>query len=238
VVGYHIGEHQEFRFQPSTELPSADELAALVARTSRLDLLESVGPLRMSSTLTIQALGLTGEVTTLFAWPDRFRQDSTIGEESERLAFDGEVVRYVSSTSPLGPLEGARAEMARLDNLLAIHGDWHHWVPHFEVIQRLEEGGEEIFLVRMGDTSGPASTLFVHLESGRVVHEDGMTFAPGVGRIGFRANFGDFRDVSGLSLPHRTDATLANPLIGKLGSPVAQVDVGVELPEGTFELEE
>ena len=40
VTGYHIGEHQEFRFEPAADLPSADEVATRVAQAHRIDLLD------------------------------------------------------------------------------------------------------------------------------------------------------------------------------------------------------
>ena len=238
VTGYRIGDHQEYRFEPSAELPSADELAARVAETHRVDLLESLGPIRLNGALTMEKLGITGELTTLLAWPDRYRVDSTAGENFEHVAFDGEQVRYASSTQPIATLEGPRAELARLDSPFVRFGDWHRWYPRLQVIQRLERGGREVFLVRAGDTSAPATTLYVDWKTGRVVREEGMTHIEHMGRIGQRVTFGDFRDVSGMLLPFRTKIELANPLIGTIVTTVTDVELGVELPEGTFELEE
>jgi hypothetical protein len=65
-----------------------------------------------------------------------------------------------------------------------------------------------------------------------VVHVDGM------GRIGQRETFGDFRDVSGVLLPFRTETRLANPLIGPIVTTVSEVELGVELPDGAFALRE
>jgi hypothetical protein len=107
------------------------------------------------------------------------------------------------------------------------------------VIQRLTSpAGEEVLLIRMGDTSAPARTLFVHRETGRVLREEGVTYVETLGRIGQRMDFGDFRDVSGALLPFRTEIRLANPLIGPIVMTVTDCELGVELPEAAFELRE
>lgn len=239
VTGYHIGDHQEFRFEPSADLPTADELAERVAKAHRIDLLESLGPLRMNSALNMEKLGITGEVTTVYVWPDRYRADTTAGENEEHTVFDGSRVRYASSTQPATTLEGPRAADARLDSIFVRFGDLRRWFPRIQVIQRLEAPtGKEVLLVRMGDTSAPARTLYVDWETGRVYREDGMTHIENMGRIGHRMDFGDFRDVSGVLLPFRTEVLLANPLIGPIVTTVSDYELGCELPEGTFELQE
>ena len=248
VTGYHIGNHQEFRFEPSADLPSIDELAARVEKAHRLDLVESLGPVRMNGELTIEKLDITGELSTLLAWPDRFRTDTVAREEFEHLAYDGARVRYASSIKPMAVLEGPRAELLRLENPFARFGDWRRWYPRLQVVQRLEKGagdraqgdeaGEEVFLVRAGDTSAPAPTLYVDWETGLVVHEDSMTHIDTMGRIGQRVSFGDFRDVSGMLLPFRSEIELANQLIGTIVTTVTDVELGVELTEGAFTLGE
>lgn len=59
-----------------------------------------------------------------------------------------------------------------------------------------------------------------------------------MGRIGQRVTSGDFRDVDGVLLPFRTETQLANPLIGPIVTTVEEVELGVELLEGAFELRE
>ncbi len=236
VTGYHIGDHQEFRFEPSSELPQAEDIASLVAKAHRMDLLESIGPIRMQSTLTIEKLGIEGEVSTLLAWPNRFRSDSLVKDQFERFAFDGKRIRYASSTKPVAPIEGDHADMLRLDNPFAIFGTWSQWHRSLPVIQRIEQGGVFAILVRAGDTNGPAPTLFVDEKTGRVLHMDSMIYIDTMGRVGQKVNFGDFRDVSGVLLPHRVETQLANELIGKIVVVVTDVQLGVDLQDGVFEL--
>ena len=104
-------------------------------------------------------------------------------------------------------------------------------------IKRLERPGGSLLLVRAGDTSAPAPTLGIDEETGRVVGEMSLIDS-GVGRMARRLRFGDFREVSGMLLPFKTQVKFANPMIGKAVLTVDEVELGVELPEGAFELGE
>ena len=238
VSGYHIGDHQELRFEPSPELPDAGELAERVARAHRLDLLEELGPLRLRGELSIPKVDMTGEVSSLLAWPDRFRFDSVAGEQAESTAFDGESVWYTSTARPLEAMEAERAAEMRMNSSLVRFGDWRRWFPRLQVIQELEgPEGERVVLVRSTDASAPARTYYVDYESGRVFREDSLTHIDGLGRVGQRLDFRDFRDVSGMLLPHRTEIEIkAAPMLGSIFTTVDSFELGVELAEGVFEL--
>jgi CubicO group peptidase (beta-lactamase class C family) len=237
VTGFRIGDHEELRFEPSADLPRAEELAARVAAAHRIDLAETLGPLRIRSKLSIETLGIEGEVTSLLAWPDRFRVDVAAGEERESSAFDGEVARYRTSAQPtIRVLDGARAEVLRLEHLFARLGDWRLWYPELRVIQRIRKGDEDALLVRTGGTSAPATTFFIDARTGLVGRVASMTYIESLGRIGQQVTYRDYRDVSGMQLPHRVEVKLPNPMVGTIVSTVEELELGVALPEGVFEL--
>ena len=48
--------------------------------------------------------------------------------------------------------------------------------------------------------------------------------------------FSDFRDVSGMLLPFRSETHDSNPIFGTAVTTIDDVELGVELNEGTFEL--
>jgi hypothetical protein len=165
------------------------------------------------------------------------RIDTVAAGQFERYAFDGENSRTVSSLKPIVLLDGERAELWRLDSPFVRYGDWKRWYPEALVIQIISDGGKEVVLVRSGDTSAPARTLYIDLEKGGIFAEDSMTYVEMLGRIGQHQEFGDYRDISGMFLPFRTEVTLAHRLIGTISTTVTDVELGVELPEGVFELE-
>ena len=88
-------------------------------------------------------------------------------------------------------------------------GDWRRASATLTVIQEMREGDAVMIIMRAGDASAPAQTIFVDRESGRVMHIAGMTFIEGLGRLGNRAHFSDFREVGGALLPWRTESEIA-----------------------------
>jgi len=58
----------------------------------------------------------------------------------------------------------------------------------------------------------------------------------GLGYLGQRTRYDDFRDVAGMTLPYSIKARLSNPMIGTSESTLTGFELGVELPEGVFEL--
>jgi len=237
ISGYHIGDHQEFRFEPASDFPSGEEVAALVAKTHRLDLLETIGPIRMNLELDFEKLGITGEASVVLAAPGLVRYDAVVGNETEQLTFDGTDIWYSTSKKPAERMAGERLSTMRRDNSFARFGNLTEWHPSLRVIQRLQPHGEEVWVLRGGDTSAPAVTLYVHASSGRVVAEDGMIFADMAGRMGRHTEFNDFREVEGMLLPYQSETQLAHPLIGTIFSTITDIEIGVDVADGTFKLE-
>lgn len=236
ITGYHIGDHQEFRLEPYAGPVELEDLQARVQAAYRFDLLETVGPMRTVGRVSIENLGMEGSVETIMAWPGRFRATGERGGEFESVAIDGADVWYETSKSEREKLEGERAALLRLDNPFAHYGDWSLSHDKLEVVQRLGRDGRTVYLVRTGDASAPASTMYVDYETGRVMMLDGLTYITGMGRTGYRIKYDDFRDQSGVLLPFRSEMTLPNQMIGTFITTIDRVEIGVELPEGTFQL--
>ena len=236
VTGFTIDGHQEFRFEPSDSLPAVEDLAARAAQAHRLDLAQGLGPLRMTGEVFIKAFNVTAQMTTLLEWPDRFRMDNLSPGQFERIAYDGEHVWSESSMKPLSKVGDQAAELLRFDSPLARFGDLLAWHPDLQVIQRLDWDNKTIYLLRTGDTSGPARSLYVDGDTGRLLGEDSMTFIEGMGAMGQSLRFGDYRDVSGMLLPYRSEVTLAHKMIGTIVTTLDEIELGVEVSEGAFEL--
>ena len=54
------------------------------------------------------------------------------------------------------------------------------------------------------------------IETGRVVGEERIEQLPGVGFVGLTIEYSDFRDVEGITLPFRTEARFAHPLLPRI----------------------
>ncbi|MFT7678493.1 MAG: CubicO group peptidase (beta-lactamase class C family) [Planctomycetota bacterium] len=238
VTGYHIGDHQEFRVPPPAGLPSAAELTARAAAVHGMDLLETLGPLRMSGEIKIPKVGVEGTFDTHLAWPNLFRTDNLVAGEFEHLAYDGEHMRLHSKAEPKSILEGDRAQHMLFASPFVRFGDWSASNPEVVLIQQLVRGGKNVYVLRSGDANAPRQTLYLDAESGRVVREDGMAQMGAAGRVGQRLSFGDYREISGMLLPYRTEIELANKMIGTVTSTITDISLGVTIPDGLFTLED
>lgn len=238
VTGYHIGDHQEFRVPPPSDLPSAAELTARAASVHRMDLLETLGPLRMSGEVKIPKVGIEGTWSTHLAWPNLFRTDTLAGAEFEHLAYDGQDLRYYSKAEPKSILEGPRAQLMLHDSPFVRLGNWSSANPDAAVIQKLVRDGKTVYVLRAGDASAPRSTLYLDEETGRVMREDGYTQSGPAGRMAQRRSFGDYREISGMLLPHRTEIQLANTMIGTITTTVTDIGLGVDVTDSMFKLED
>lgn len=239
VTGYHIGKKNvEYRFEPAADLPTVDEVTRRVAKAHGLSSMANLGGVRIRAKIEIKNVNLTGDATSLLAWPDKFRFDSLMGPTRERAAFDGKDVRYALGDAAPAKLQGERADAMRVDHIFARLGDLKRWHPTLRVIERLHKDGEEIILLRTGDLIGPANTLYVHWPSGRVVMADSVIIAEGMGRIAQRQEFSDYREVSGMTLPYRTEVQVPNPVVGTIVVTIEEVEVDVEIPGSTFRIED
>ena len=238
VTGYHIGEHVEWRLEPRADLPGADEIAARVAAAHGLEHLEAAGVVRLSGRIDLPKLQRSGETVLWLQWPDRWRIDERIGDVGGSVAFDGTLLRSRTAQEPASLLEGEAGALMRQSNPFLRFGDWRRAAAPLTVIQELTKAGKRVLLVRAGDCSAPAPTLYVDLETGRLAGVNDLTFLEGMGRTGQRAQFGDWRDVGGALLPGRIEMELAHPLIGTITSVYDEVELGVDAPPGLFTLED
>ena len=237
VTGYHIGDHQEFKFTPAEDLPSIDQVCEQVQAFHRMDRLEAVGSMRLERTFSMPKLKREGTSSFLMAWPNRWRFEESMEEEFERGAFDGEQVWTESSAAPRAVADAVRSAQLMGEAPQARFGDWREAFPGVHVVQRIEAGDDAVLLVRGGDTSGPAPTFYVKDGAGEVGRVDDMAVIPGVGRLGRETTFRSFREVEGMRLPERIEVQLANPMIGPIKLELSSVTAGAATPEEWFRLE-
>lgn len=238
VTGYHIGEHQEFRFEPAADLPSADEVADHIAKAHRIDRLESLGIVKITSDFTLEKLGMSGQRHSWYEWPNRWRIEEVNGEHTSATTSVEGVVRMKIDDQPVETLEGVAAVLEDQNGITQRFGDWRKRGVEATVIQRIVQPSDErsVLLVRLGDTSGMATTLYIDEATWLIRRRDGMAYLPGSGVLGQSIEFHDFRDVGGMQLPFRTEMELANPMIGKIVGVVTGAKTGVEVAEGVFSL--
>jgi CubicO group peptidase (beta-lactamase class C family) len=236
VSGFHIDDHQEYRFNPAANLPGVDDVVASVIEAHQINRLKTLGPVRLSGNLSMEKLGLKGESATVLSWPDRFREDTTLGGQSEEIAFDGKNVWYASTFKPAAMMTGSQAEHVRRASYLVRFGDWRQHYRTLTVIQRLKSDEHDWIVVRAGDTSELATTFYVDAESGRVMREERIAQMDGLGQIGQSTSFTDYREVSGMVLPFTSRIEIAHSMIGAITATVEDVELGIRFNEDRFRL--
>ena len=112
----------------------------------------------------------------------------------ETVAYDGKVARSKSAMEDLMILEGERAASVRSNHMLALQGDWSAWHPKLEVVQRITDDERLIYLVRAGDTTAPAPTMYVDWTSGHVLMLDSTPDVGAQGRLGMRTRTFELKD--------------------------------------------
>ena len=236
VIGFHFGEHHEYRVASTVPLPTPQEIAAAIQEAHHIERLKEAGGVRLSGTITLEKQGLEGTLSAVLQWPASYRVDNTLGGNFEQAAFDGKQVWTSSTLQERTAAAGEQASQVRAGSPFIRYGNWLEIYPDLQVIQQLTRGSREVNLVRTGGLDAPAITMYVDIETGRVVGEDSVVLMPGMGRMGRRLRFGNFQDVGGATLPFRTEIELANPMVGKIISEYVECELDQELHAGTFQL--
>lgn len=215
------------RYVPNKDLPSVDEVVAMVQGAHHLDRLADLGVVELTGKVKIEANQREGDMRLLFD-VDRSRSAIDLGSMREvGVVEDGRAWSYATNTG-LQELDGVRHEQAVLDRFAVTFGDWRDHYAHVEVMKRVQAGDESALLVRVVPRKAPGATIFVHEPSGRVVMIHGLVQVPGVGIIGLRTRFRDFRDVGGMLLPFQVVADYAIPQIGRVISQMESAKVGLK----------
>ena len=225
------------RHAPEEGLPSPEEIIAQVQKAHRIDRLPELAGVRLTGTITLEDRGLEGPFTMQFDGTG-LRTVLNLGGAEQMAVSDG--VRVWSSSPQTGrvELEGVYREQSLLEHPASHMGDWREDYEEVEVLRRVRRDDRDVILIRTVPGEAPGSTKFVDAETGLVIREERLVQFPGLGFVGVRTDYEDFRDVGGMQLPFRSAARFATPLIGRIEVRVEKAETGVELPAGIFTLPE
>ncbi len=224
------------RHVPREGLPSPQEVAALVRQAHGVDKLHEIGAVRMSGKLVAETRKIEGTITNLFD-ATRLRSDVELGPGRQTIVATGGRAWSRATTTGLEQLDGTLEEQVLLSHPAVRLGDWTEHYEQVEVLKRVKRrDGHSLLMLRVVPREAPGSTMFVDEQSGRLLRTEGLVQVPGVGIVGLRTDYGDFRDVGGMKLAFREAATFATPLIGRVVTQIEQVETGVEVAADVFSL--
>lgn len=222
------GTERQERHHPQADLPSVDEIVAGMHKAHGLDALEHLGAIRMAGKIDMPTRRMAGHVRLLFD-ARRSRQIATVTGASELvwITGDGRVFQRVNE-APIHELDGVLREQSILGHPLRRLGDWRADHASVEVLRTIEDGDHAVVLVRTISREGTGSTRLIDAHTGRLMAQDTFEVLPGVGRIGLKAAYGDYREVDGLMLPFRVQYQYAYPLIGEIHYTFETFETGVD----------
>ena len=215
-------------------LPTVDELIALVRRGYGVDRRRSLGTAKMTGTITFVHQGAKGRFTCLTDRTVGYRQDLDLGELGfMALAIDGTSGWSDSSFFPFAMLTGEELAHRRLDHPLRVLGDWQADFDEVAVVRTDRVGDEPVYVVRLKYADAPARTVYVSVARGVVLREDSMEIVmQGDMTFPLTIEYGDFREVEGLTLPFRLSSE--NQWNGRVVVQLDAIEFDVTLPEGVF----
>jgi hypothetical protein len=236
ALTWHEGEHssRHERLAPDAGLPSAEEVVARMMRAHGTRRLHRAGGVRMAGQLTLEARGLSGSISLLFS-TEGARTDTEVGGQRQTSWITRERGWSENAMTGRREMDGPQLAQALLDQPAQRWGDWLATHGEVRVVGRevIDERPVWIVWTRSGDA--PGSVRHVDALNGRLVRSDGVMVLPGMGPVGVKVRYGDFRDVGRLVLPFRIDVEAATPLVGRIVTQFEAAQTRVAVPERAFE---
>ena len=217
--------------------PTVETLVArhIEARGGRENL-EAIETLRMSGRATTGP-GREALVSRLVKPPGRIRTEFSFQGVTSVYACDGAVCWYVDpmngvfAAEPMPPEEAAWS-MLEADVFAAI--DWQESGHEIELLGTETIDGRDVHELEVTLSSGPSRTVYVDVESALVVRRETRRTIGG-STVDVQTDFGDFRAVNGLVLPHsiRSRAKGSESVLEVI---VEAVEINVPLDDSVFEM--
>jgi zinc protease len=183
--------------------------------------------------LEVPAAGLSMTVTNWNARPDKARTlvESDVVGRIER-GFDGAVGWEISITQGPRILDGVQLDNAaresRFDGLVA----WREWVVSAENQGAADVDGKPAWKILVTPKRGTPQTCFFEQATSLLVKIE-MVVPTVTGDVPTETFVGDYREVSGVRLPHRTRQRVGGQ---ELVTVFESVTYNAEFPAGQFDL--
>lgn len=215
-------------------LPTVEELLALVRRGYGVDGDRSIGAVSMTGTVDFVHQGVSGSMSVLADGLDGYRMDFDLGVFGRMMiAVDESSGWTESAVQPFTELEGRELRHRRRDHPLRPLGDWQADFDRVAILRADRIGDEAVYVVRLEKDDAPRRTVYVSADRGVVLREDSAQIAMnGAMTLPIEIEYGDFREVDGITLPYRT--TMRNEWSGAITMQLESVDLDATLPAEPF----
>jgi hypothetical protein len=229
------GKQQLPRIKKEVGLPTVDDLMKLRAKSVGAEKLAGLGTIHIKRTLEQSTTKNKG---TIEIWMDgnRCRIEKKLTGQTEIRIIDGEKVwmkRDAQADQSLGDIE---AEQARLEHPAFPIFDWRPLFQSIDVLRRLEVDKKSLIVLRGVPKLAPARILLVDAETGLLVGDRHIEMLPGVGRVGRRVDYLEYKTVDGVQFPSRIAQIYRTPLLGRFELTNETVETKSKAPADAFDL--
>jgi CubicO group peptidase (beta-lactamase class C family) len=212
------------------DLPSVDEIMAMVHDAGGAEHLRALGAYRATGTVRMVHMGLKGRITSVVAVDGRYRNDMDLGRFGHiRIRVnhgDGWVDLPAMRDTDL---QGEFFEQAALQHPLLWLGNWRDTFTEIHVREKRELDGEPVYVVRLKPTLGQPSLLMVSTETGLPVAREATTRAITGMRVPMTIKFSEYHDVGGVMIPHVVETE--NAFSGRMIERYETFEPNVELED-------
>ncbi len=234
LVG-HQGENAERhpRLIPAADLPSGEDVLALREEAIDHQAVRALSPLRIAGRFEMPVQKDRGSFTSLCAGFDRCRTE-LVGEKlSMTILFDHDRA-WMQTGDSTTEQDAASAFRMHFDHPLFAVSDWRPLFRELAVLARIERDGRSLLVLRGLPHHGNARYLYVDALDGRLVEEDRIEPDWGMGDIGTRVLYGDWRAVEGTELPHEIFSRYASRLLGTFEVRHDTIEPHASIDESSF----
>jgi CubicO group peptidase (beta-lactamase class C family) len=238
VTGFTLQQQTPARFQrfeAEADLPTPEALAELRARTHRLDTLTKLGAMRARGTVKASREILSGTLTWLAQGLDRSRTEAVLGGKTQLEVVDGpRVWRREIGAAALEEVTGILAEQSRHDHPLFPLADFGGLFQRVRLLQRANVAQKPCWVLWCESAHARPRVLYLEIETGRLLQDEHLEEVPGMGLVGKRVLYEDWREVEGIPFPFRAVHRYRSQLLGTFTQDLEAIETGAPVPDGAF----
>lgn len=194
------------------ELPSVDEIMALMNTEKRKKALRRKSGFALTGTINMVNSGLSGTITTLFDDDKSYRQHMDFGTFGEILVTANDETAATTGINPYTEFKGKYLKQIRMDHP-GVAIDLRANVDKIQVTGSNELNGTQVYVIRTKVKDLPRRTYYIDANTGDILKLKTKLLNPTVGSIPITIEYTDFEKRHGLRVPMKT--TIKNPMMGK-----------------------
>lgn len=218
------------------DLPTAEEVMnKFIEATGGAGAYEELSSRKITGTVEIVAAGVKGDVTIYQQAPDKLLSTldfEGIGEVVQ--GTDGKAAWSEDPNTGARLLEGAEKADFLREATFNSELKWKELYENVEVTGKEDVDGTSCYVVVMTPEEGQPETSYFAVDSGLMVRTKTVQTSP-LGDQAVEVTVSDYREVDGIKIPFTTTIQV---LQQEIKMTFDNVEHGVEIPEGTFDVPE